>query len=859
MPGAIPFGTEFLVNTTTVFGQFDPTITALADGRFVVAWTDNSQSGGDTSGFAVRAQMFNADGSPSGAEFLVNTTTTNDQDTPTITALAGGGFVAAWRDDSQSGGDVNSFAVRAQIFDAGGSPSGAEFLVNTKVTQGQFEPSITALPDGRFVAAWRDGGSDPTSGVRAQVFNADGSKSGAELLVNTTTTNSQEQPTITALADGRFVVAWADESASGGDTSSFAVRAQVFNTDGTPSGTELLVNTTTTNIQDSPTITSLADGRFVVVWEDASASGGDTSSNAVRAQMFNADGSTSGAEFLVNSTTASNQSIPTIAALADGRFVVAWADFSQSGGDTSGFAVRAQVFNTDGSKSGAEFLVNTTTFNVQNSPTIAALADGRFAVAWHDSSGSGGDTSNLAVRGQIFDPREEALILSGTALGDDFVGTGFGDFIDGSGGDDKVDGAGGNDMLRGGAGDDTVNGGNGNDSLDGGNGNDALNGGAGNDTYVLADATADTIADASGTDIVTSTVTRSLASFATVENLTLLGTAAIDGTGNGLANTVTGNAGANTLSGGIGNDILDGGLGLDTLLGGADNDTYVLGSGNDAIADTSGSDTITSTITRSLAGFGTIENLTLTGGNLNGTGNSLANTIKGTAGANILDGGLGQDRLEGGAGNDTYIINLSTDVLVDTGGVDTVRSTVTKTLATGFESLILTGTAKINGTGNSVANTITGNSNINKLLGLSGNDTLNSGSGNDILTGGLGRDIMTGGAGPDRFDFNLVTETGKTSTTRDIITDFAHNSDDIDLATIDANGSASGNGKFAFLAGEGAAFTGVHGQLRWDQQNLTGTANDKTVVEGDINGDKKADFQIQLTGIKVLSATDFIL
>jgi Ca2+-binding RTX toxin-like protein len=797
MPGAIAFGTEFLVNTTTLLGQFEPTITALADGRFVVAWTDNSQSGGDTSSFAVRAQIFNADGSKSGAELLVNTTTASNQDEPTITALADGRFVVAWTDASASGGDASSDAVRAQIFNADGSKSGTELLVNTTTASNQADPTITALADGRFVVAWTDssasGGDTSSLAVRAQVFNADGSTSGAEFLVNTTTANGQDTPAITALADGRFVAAWTDASASGGDTSSFAVRVQIFNPDGTPSGTELLVNATTTAAQEQPTIAALADGRFVVAWQDASAGGGDNSGNAVRAQLFNADGSTSGAEFLVNSTTASNQSIPTIAALADGRFVVAWADSSQSGGDTSSTAVRAQVFNADGSKSGAEFLVNTDTVNVQSSPTITALADGRFAVAWHTSGV--GDGSNMAVRGQIFDPREEALILSGTALGDDFIGTGFGDFIDGSGGDDTVDGAGGNDTLRGSAGNDTVdggadndtldggagvdalNGGTGNDSLMGGNGTDALDGGAGNDIYVLADGN-DTVTDASGTDTITSTVTRSLASFGTIENLTLMGTSGIDGTGNGLANTITGNAAANTLTGGSGNDILDGGLGSDTLLG--------------------------------------------------------------------------------GSGNDTYIINSTGDLLADSSGIDTVRSTITKTLASGFENLVLI-SGNIHGTGNSVANTITGSSGNNRLSGMSGNDTINGGSGADILTGGIGRDILTGGAGADDFDYNSVLETGRTASTRDIIKDFTHGADDIDLATIDANGSAAGNAKFSFLASKGAAFTGNDGELRWFQQNLSGSANDKTIVEGDINGDRRADFQIHLTGLITLTASDFIL
>ena len=98
---------------------------------------------------------------------------------------------------------------------------------------------------------------------------------------------------------------------------------------------------------------------------------------------------------------------------------------------------------------------------------------------------------------------------------------------------------------------------------------------------------------------------------------------------------------------------------------------------------------------------------------------------------------------------------------------------------------------------------------------------------------------MTGGAGADDFDFNAVAETGKTAATRDVIKDFVHNVDDIDLVTIDANGTAAGNGVFKFLAAEGAAFTGVKGQLRWDQQNLPGRANDKTIVEGESMATRK--------------------
>jgi serralysin len=94
-----------------------------------------------------------------------------------------------------------------------------------------------------------------------------------------------------------------------------------------------------------------------------------------------------------------------------------------------------------------------------------------------------------------------------------------------------------------------------------------------------------------------------------------------------------------------------------------------------------------------------------------------------------------------------------------------------------------------------------------------------------------------------------VAEIGK-GPTRHSIRDFTHLVDDIELVTIDANGSAAGNGCFTFLSGEGAAFVaGLRGQLRFDPVNLAGTANDRTLVEGDTNGDRVADFQIRLNGL----------
>ncbi len=162
--------------------------------------------------------------------------------------------------------------------------------------------------------------------------------------------------------------------------------------------------------------------------------------------------------------------------------------------------------------------------------------------------------------------------------------------------------------------------------------------------------------------------------------------------------------------------------------------------------------------------------------------------------------------------------------------------------------------------GTAGANVLRGGSDRDIIHGLGGADTLAGGLGSDTLLGasgfdrligGFGRDVMTGGGNRDVFDFNLVGETGKTLPTRDVIRDFSHaQGDDIDLSTIDAM-TGAGNQKFAFI-GQGA-FSGAKGELRY---KFAGAA---TLVEGDVNGDKQADFQIELTGHKLLVQGDFIL
>ena len=420
----------------------------------------------------------------------------------------------------------------------------------------------------------------------------------------------------------------------------------------------------------------------------------------------------------------------------------------------------------------------------------------------------------------------EDLALTGSA---DIDGTGnvYGNKLTGNDGKNALSGGGGFDEIDGGAGDDVLDGGDDNDVLDGGTGADKMAGGAGDDTYQVDDVDDKLVEDAKkGLDTVYASVSFTLS--ANVEDLTLTG-AAISGTGSAQKNNIVGNneanildgaggddellggigndtmqgsdgnddlsgeddndlleggAGNDTLQGGAGNDTVDGGTGADALAGGAGNDTFIVDDSGDSVFESSGQGTDLVLSFATFAFTNNIENMTLAGtADISGTGNTLANVLTGNSGVNTLDGangndtlngadgndsllggagndnvdgGTGADTLAGGVGNDTYLVDDAADVIVEAAGegTDVVQSAAASyTLSGNIESLVLTGTSNINGTGSSGADTITGNAGDNVLDGAGGNDTLEGGDGNDTYVFGYGsgqdqvKDIV-GGATP---------------------------------------------------------------------------------------------------------------
>lgn len=309
--------------------------------------------------------------------------------------------------------------------------------------------------------------------------------------------------------------------------------------------------------------------------------------------------------------------------------------------------------------------------------------------------------------------------------------------LTGTAGNDVLTGGVGNDQLFGLAGNDTLIGGAGNDLLDGGPDTDNMQGGSGDDIYVV-DNSGDVVTEntGEGTDTVRSSIAYTLG--ANVENLTLIGSANINGSGNALDNVLIGNSGNNTLTGGAGNDRLDGGLGNDTMIGGLGNDTFVVNQVGDVITESAnqGIDTVESAVTYNLGS--NVENLTLTGtANINGTGSSANNVLLGNSGNNQLDGGSGNDTMDGGAGNDSLFGGSGNDILLGGLGNDLLNA--------GSGNDVLDG-----GDGVDV---LDGGSGNDHLIGGAGNDQLGGGSGADHFTGGAGNDMVTGGSGNDSYTF----------------------------------------------------------------------------------------------------------
>jgi hypothetical protein len=322
---------------------------------------------------------------PVGVETLVNSTTAGTQTTATaqpgtaqsIAADGSGNYVVTW-----TGTDSSGTGVLAQLYDASGNPIGSEFQVNTTTAGPEQDATVARSSNGQFAIFWSANASAPSGdlGIYGQLFDASGNPIGGELHANTYTSNNQQFPSVAMDANGNFVVVWQSQ---GEDGSGWGVYGQRFDSSGNQVGSEFQINTTTAGDQSNPSVAMDAAGDFVVTWQS---DGQDGSGLGVYGQRYDASGAAQGGEFQINSTTADDQQLPMVAMNASGAFIVTWSSENQDG---SGWGVYGQRYNSSGTAVGSEFQVNSTTSGDQEFSGAAMNSDGSFVITWSSNAQDG--------------------------------------------------------------------------------------------------------------------------------------------------------------------------------------------------------------------------------------------------------------------------------------------------------------------------------------------------------------------------------------------------------------------------------------------------------------------------------------
>ncbi len=388
---------EFLVPQSIAGDQDGGASAFLADGAVVVAWRD---TGNDYGLGDVLARRFLPDGTAGNAEPVNAAGPGGIQTSPQVAALANGNVVVAWEScpdgmQPDSAQDSSACGVYARRFGPGLAPLQAEFQVNTTTTDQQRSPSVASLTGGNFLIVWEScpPAGDPGSGqdgsgcgIFGQLFTADGQPSLGEFGIPLHGEGEQFAPSATALADGGFVVVW--QGAGPGDSA--GVFGRVYSSQGVPGDKQFTLSDKVSNTQESPEVVPNGSG-FVAAWESW---GQDGDGYGVFGQLFAANGAKLGAEIAWSSTTSGNQRYPRLAELPEG-IAAGWSDW---GLDGDGGAVVLRTFDAAAKPTGKEIVANKYVAGDQKLSSVAAAQDGTIVMVWSGKAPDGFGSSVYARR-----------------------------------------------------------------------------------------------------------------------------------------------------------------------------------------------------------------------------------------------------------------------------------------------------------------------------------------------------------------------------------------------------------------------------------------------------------------------------
>ncbi|MFC1455894.1 calcium-binding protein [Microvirga arabica] len=724
--------------------RFDLKVAALKNGTFVAVWTQYDTINRDTDA-NIMAQIYNADGTPKNDSppVRVNTVIPGGQRNPSVTALNDGGFAIAWEDYSQ--GTISD--IRARIYDATGTATTQQDFVAGATEGVQLAPHITSFGDKIVVSfltqiidnivrsesysynriGQPNGGSSLDgrfeSQSSAEIINAPDDARYKGMLIHValspstnlikvqahsapltsipaaswdipTGSGTSSSVSVTALAGGRFVIAWKDWDPS--TQNAYKIKAVIYETDGDASAVKVLSESSTEI--NRPVVAALPDGGFAIAYEN---------DNDVQAQIYDGSGIKTHNPIVVHGPS-DDQQEATIRALADGRFVVGWENIGAGAAltlraqivDPRADAVRWTGTSADEQFGGTDFTLGDTLDGGAGNDALYGMGgdDRLIGTAGGDDrffGGAGTDTvSYLGATGGVGVYLLNRTNNTGAAARDVFdsieviEGTNHRNTLEGGNGNDTLKGASGNDILNGFKGDDDFFGEGGDDVLFGGEGGaDDFHGGEGKDTVSYSGG--------GGVQVYLSgRLANGGAAFGDTytEIEVIEGSQEADilegGTGNDIFwadadnDRLSGLDGDDTLYGATGNDVLDGGAGRDELYGDEDDDTYIVDA-LDVIVEASGkgTDTLIANTSYTLAANAEMETLYAgaDAGNINLTGNGIGNILFGNRGSNRLDGGGGNDTLMLTGDRDEYTVRLNadgsvtlTDKIAGRDGTDTI-------------------------------------------------------------------------------------------------------------------------------------------------------------------------------------------
>jgi len=399
-------GTEYAVVGAMPGDQVYPDAAVSPTGGFVV-WQDNVTDG-DSSG--ISARQVNSTLSGTLGTFRVNAIGAGSQENPRVALLKNGGAVVVWQ-----GGKPSYQRIYARFLTSSNTfLAASEVQVNTFNSNFQINPAVCVLTNGNVVVLWGSfdqAGPNSFQDVYGQILSPTGQKIGSEFLVNQQTTFNQRSPAVAALPNGNFVATWISEqqrvpaqvfqtntvgtytTSATSVNPSVDVYARTFNSSGTPLNGEALVNTSL-NSCASPSIAVATDGSYLIAW---AASDRTTASNSfdIFGSTFNSGGVTNAPVFRINSFLYGDQYTPRISAIGF-DFLVTWTSLAQDGNREG---VYGRFVHNNGSLTGAEFRVNTTTVGQQMHPVSASDGANQFIVVW---TGFNGLTNKFDLYGQRY-------------------------------------------------------------------------------------------------------------------------------------------------------------------------------------------------------------------------------------------------------------------------------------------------------------------------------------------------------------------------------------------------------------------------------------------------------------------------